>query len=107
MIPLKLRREGIVEARAEERTVARMAGPWWLFLITGIAWLIVSITVLRADLGSVAAVAVLIGFLFIFAGLNEFMVAGLVRGWKTPHRVRHPVHPWPVCSRSSDTGRRS
>jgi uncharacterized membrane protein HdeD (DUF308 family) len=76
-----------VEARAEERAVARMAGPWWLFLITGIAWIIVAIIVLRADLASVSAVAVLTGFLFIFAGVNEFIVAGLVAGWKWLHVV--------------------
>jgi uncharacterized membrane protein HdeD (DUF308 family) len=62
-------------------------GPWWLFLITGIAWLIVSLIVLRADVGSVAAIATLAGFLFIFAGVNEFVTAGVVAGWRWLHIV--------------------
>ncbi len=72
---------------AEERTIARMWGPWWLFLITGIAWLLVSIVVLRADLGSVAAIAVLTGFVFTFAGVNEFLTASMVAGWKWLHVI--------------------
>jgi uncharacterized membrane protein HdeD (DUF308 family) len=27
--------------------LARLAGPWWLFLVTGIAWLIIAVMVLR------------------------------------------------------------
>jgi uncharacterized membrane protein HdeD (DUF308 family) len=73
-----------VEARAE-RAVTRMAGPWWLFLVTGILWLIVSIIILRADVGSVAAVAVLAGFVFIFAGVNEFLTATAVISWRWLH----------------------
>jgi uncharacterized membrane protein HdeD (DUF308 family) len=73
-----------VEARAET-AMGRMFGPWWLFLITGIAWLIVSVIILRADLGSVAAVAVLTGFVFIFAGVNEFLTAAAVVSWRWLH----------------------
>ena len=25
-----------------ERALGRMAGPWWLFLLTGLAWLIIA-----------------------------------------------------------------
>ena len=76
-----------MEARVEERALARMWGPWWLFLITGIAWLMVSIIVLRADVGSVAAIAVLAGFVFTFAGVNEFLTASMVEGWRWLHVV--------------------
>ena len=65
--------------------MGRMFGPWWLFLITGILWLIVSIVILRADVGSVAAVAVLAGFMFIFAGVNEFITATAVTSWRWLH----------------------
>ena len=76
-----------MEARVEERALARMWGPWWLFLLTGIAWLMVSIIVLRADVGSVAAIAVLAGFVFTFAGVNEFLTASMVEGWRWLHVV--------------------
>lgn len=75
-----------MEARTE-RAVARMAGPWWLFLVTGIAWLILAKIVLDADLGTVAAISVMAGFLFIAAGVNEFAIAGVVPTWKWLHLV--------------------
>jgi len=34
----------------------RLAGPWWVLLLTGIAWLIISVTVLRFTTTSVATV---------------------------------------------------
>jgi len=34
----------------------RLAGPWWLMLITGIAWLIISVVVLRFRLTSITTV---------------------------------------------------
>ena len=73
--------------RAEERVAARMVGPWWLFLVTGIAWLIVAKIVLDADWGSVAAIATMTGFLFIAAGVNELVTAGVVNTWRWLHVV--------------------
>ena len=73
--------------RAEERPIARMAGPWWIFLVTGIVWLIVAKIVLDADWGSVGAIAVMTGFLFIAAGVNEFVAAGVSEGWRWLHFI--------------------
>lgn len=73
--------------RADERRIARMAGPWWIFLVTGIAWLIVAKIVLDADWGSVGAIAVMAGFLFIAAGVNEFVAAGVSEGWRWLHFI--------------------
>ena len=52
-----------------------ITGVWWLFLITGVAWLIIALIVLRFDVTSITTVGVLLGIVFIVAGLNEFMVA--------------------------------
>jgi uncharacterized membrane protein HdeD (DUF308 family) len=41
--------------------LARLAGPWWMFLVTGVAWLIISVAVLRFSIASVATIGVLIG----------------------------------------------
>lgn len=73
--------------RTEEQLLARRAGPWWLFLVTGIAWLILAKIVLDADFGSVAAIATLTGFVFIAAGVNEFVVAGVVDSWRWLHAL--------------------
>jgi uncharacterized membrane protein HdeD (DUF308 family) len=64
------------------------AGMWWLFLITGIAWLLLSVIVLRFNITSIASVGALLGVLFIAAGANEFMVMALRdMGWKWLHAV--------------------
>jgi hypothetical protein len=31
--------------------LARLAGPWWMFLLTGVSWLIISVVVLRCHVG--------------------------------------------------------
>jgi uncharacterized membrane protein HdeD (DUF308 family) len=49
----------------------RLAGPRWMFLLTGIAWLLVSVFILRITTASVATVGVLMGVLFLVAMLNE------------------------------------
>ncbi|HEY7755811.1 MAG TPA: DUF308 domain-containing protein [Actinomycetota bacterium] len=69
----------IHEARRE------MADRWWLFLITGILWILFSLMVLQFDLRSVAAIGYLAGFAFIVAGFNEFMIMTAVSGWRWLH----------------------
>jgi uncharacterized membrane protein HdeD (DUF308 family) len=64
------------------------AGMWWLFLITGIAWLLLAVIVLRFNITSVASVGLLLGVLFFAAGANEFMVMALRdMGWKWLHGI--------------------
>jgi uncharacterized membrane protein HdeD (DUF308 family) len=75
------------------QTQARMgakaaAGMWWLFLITGIAWLLLSVIVLRFNIGSIASVGALLGVVFIAAGANELMVMAIRdMGWKWLHGI--------------------
>jgi uncharacterized membrane protein HdeD (DUF308 family) len=68
----------------EEREVAREAGRWWwLFLLTGIAWLVFSLIIFRFDITSAASIAVLFGVVAIVAGVDEFMAMGVsTTGWK-------------------------
>jgi len=56
--------------------------PWWLFLVTGIAWLLISLIVLRFDVTSIAAVGALLGVIFLmamFRGFTEIFLAFEVR----------------------------
>ena len=50
---------------------------WWLWLVTGIAWIIVSVVILQFDETSVRAVGVIIGFMFLFAGIQNLFVASM------------------------------
>ena len=76
-----------VDNMLEPREVAREAtGLWWLFLLTGIAWLVFSLVIFRFDIGSVATIAVLFGVIAIVAGVDEFMaIAVSTPGWKIVH----------------------
>ncbi|MGH2587566.1 MAG: HdeD family acid-resistance protein [Dehalococcoidia bacterium] len=61
---------------------------WWVFLATGILWLIVSLIVFRFDIESVEAVGILIAAVVIVTGVNEFMAMGVTEGgWKWVHAI--------------------
>jgi uncharacterized membrane protein HdeD (DUF308 family) len=79
---------------AEERTsirpspraaLWRLAGPWWIFLLTGIAWLIIAVMVLRFTTTSVTTVGVLMGVVFLLGAVNEFLIASVSHGWRWAH----------------------
>jgi uncharacterized membrane protein HdeD (DUF308 family) len=65
----------------------RLAGPWWLFLLTGIAWLVIALMVLRFTPASVNTVGVLMGVLFLLGGFNEFLIGAVVYSWRWAHIV--------------------
>jgi uncharacterized membrane protein HdeD (DUF308 family) len=76
----------------DEQMVAREAGKmWWVFLVTGIAWLIIAWLVLRFDTNpttSVATVGFLIGAMFLFAAITEFVsISVTTGGWKILHGI--------------------
>jgi uncharacterized membrane protein HdeD (DUF308 family) len=71
--------------RRADAALWRMAGPWWLFLITGIAWLIISVMVLRFTPASINTVGILLGVLFLLAGFNEFMIGSVGHSWRWAH----------------------
>jgi uncharacterized membrane protein HdeD (DUF308 family) len=60
---------------------------WWLLLITGAAWIVLSILILRFDYTTVAAVAVLFGMYCLVAAVNEITIAALSTstGWRIAH----------------------
>jgi len=73
----------------EERMIVREgARYWWVFLLTGIAWLLIAWLVLRMDITSIAAVGVLLGVVFLVASVNEVGLGSLMSGgWKILHYV--------------------
>jgi uncharacterized membrane protein HdeD (DUF308 family) len=67
--------------KSAEQAVGRLLPPWWLFLITGVAWTIVGLIVLRFDYTSVHAISLLFGFVAIAAGAMEGVMVFIVPGW--------------------------
>ena len=56
--------------------------PWWLFLVTAIAWLLISLIVLRFDVTSIAAVRALLRVILptaMFRGFTEIFLSFEVR----------------------------
>jgi uncharacterized membrane protein HdeD (DUF308 family) len=60
---------------------------WWLLLVTGAAWIVLSIVILRFDYTTVAAVAVLFGVYCLVAAVNEMMIGAVSSstGWRIAH----------------------
>jgi uncharacterized membrane protein HdeD (DUF308 family) len=73
----------------DETEVRREAGRyWWLFLLTGILWLVVSLIVFRFSYTSVSSIAYLFGVVAIVFGVNEFFAIGASStGWKFVHAL--------------------
>ena len=67
--------------------LARLAGPWWMFLLTGVAWLILAWIALRFNPASIPTVGVLLGVYFLVATINEFFIAAVLPGWRWLHVV--------------------
>jgi len=72
-----------------ERLIAREAARyWWVFLVSGILWLLIAWLVLRMNQTSIAAVGVLLGVMFLLAAINEVGVAAMAPGgWKVWHYI--------------------
>jgi uncharacterized membrane protein HdeD (DUF308 family) len=52
-----------------------ITGYWWAWIVTGIAWLIISLVILQFDDASVTTVGVLIGLMFLLAGFQNVVLA--------------------------------
>jgi uncharacterized membrane protein HdeD (DUF308 family) len=68
-----------------ETVLDQLAGPWWMFLVTGIAWLVISLIVLRFRLVSVVAVGVLMGVVFLGGWFGELLIASVRARWRWAH----------------------
>jgi uncharacterized membrane protein HdeD (DUF308 family) len=62
---------------------------WWVFLITGSLWLILSLVVFRFDITSVKTIGILAGIVFLCAGVIELGMVAIVRGgwWKALNAI--------------------
>ncbi len=74
-----------VAARPPRALVEGIRKWWWVFLVTGALWLILSLIVLRFTAASLTTIAVLFGVIAILAGVNEFFIGAAVDSWRWLH----------------------
>ena len=58
-----------------DEAVRRTTRLWWLWLVTGIAWTAASLVILQFDEASIRTVGIIIGIMFGFAALQQFVYA--------------------------------
>jgi uncharacterized membrane protein HdeD (DUF308 family) len=52
-------------------------GFWWLYLVVGVAWIAASLVILQFDHASVKTIGVIVGIMFIGAGVQQFALAAI------------------------------
>ena len=62
--------------------VRDLSAVWWWFLTLGVAWTLFGAYVLSYRVGSLAAVAALVGVAFLFGGFTQLAVAIRVQSWR-------------------------
>jgi uncharacterized membrane protein HdeD (DUF308 family) len=60
-----------------ERAAQEAARYWWLSLVTGIAWLVAALVVLQFDAASVKTVGLILGCMFLAAGVQQLLLAAI------------------------------
>ncbi|HUV10237.1 MAG TPA: DUF308 domain-containing protein [Acidimicrobiia bacterium] len=48
---------------------------WWIFIVSGLVWFMISLVVLRFDESSITTVGVIMGIVFVLAALSELLMA--------------------------------
>jgi uncharacterized membrane protein HdeD (DUF308 family) len=67
--------------------VAEATGYWWALLISGVAWVLLSMAILQFNLTSVWSIAILTGFVLCAAAVTEFGVAAIAPRWRLAHAL--------------------
>jgi uncharacterized membrane protein HdeD (DUF308 family) len=73
---------------AERELVEDAADRWWMFLVTGIGWLVFALLVFQWDYTTIYAISILFGIVALMAGANEFFqILVASTGWKIVHGI--------------------
>jgi uncharacterized membrane protein HdeD (DUF308 family) len=70
----------------ETEVLEAVADRWWIFLVTGIGWLVLALLIFQWDYTTVYAISILFGVIALTAGINEFFLISVsTTGWKWAH----------------------
>lgn len=74
--------------QARSRTsLASLSSPWWVFLITGVLWILIAWIVLRFDYTSISAISALAGTVILIAAIAELFMAFTAPSWRWLHAI--------------------
>ena len=62
------------EVREVLKGVSRL---WWLWLVFGLAWVIIGVVILQFDSASITTVGVIVGLMFLATGFQQFVVGSM------------------------------
>lgn len=65
----------------------QLTGPWWAYLLAGIAWVVISTVILRFNTASVATIGLLLGALFLLCAAEEIVIATVRPTWGWAHAL--------------------
>jgi uncharacterized membrane protein HdeD (DUF308 family) len=75
--------EAIGEIDPDPRAAVRELGRWWwLWLVIGVGWTVVSLIILEMRSSAVTTIGLVIGIMFIVAGFQELLTAAAAEGWR-------------------------
>jgi uncharacterized membrane protein HdeD (DUF308 family) len=69
------------EADARE-AIKGLSRLWWLWIVFGLAWVIVGVVILQFDSASITTVGVIVGIMFLATGFQQFAVAAMAESGK-------------------------
>ena len=64
--------------RESRRALGEISGLWWLWLVFGIAWVIVGLVILQFDQASITTVGVIVGLMFLATGVQQFAASSFL-----------------------------
>jgi uncharacterized membrane protein HdeD (DUF308 family) len=70
---------GLSETETRESLV-KMSSMWWIWLVTGICWFLLSLIILQFDQSAVRTIGVLVGLMFLFTGVEQLVLAAMTSG---------------------------
>ena len=68
---------GLGAAPGLRETTRRLTGFWWLGLVAGIAWLVISLAILQFDRASMTTIGVLVGLMFLLSAAQNLALTTL------------------------------
>ena len=71
-----------VEEVEIDDSMMMMGKLWWVWLLAGIIWVLLSLAILRMNTASMTTWGVVIGILFMLAGIQEIFVGAVASTWR-------------------------